>query len=380
MGLGHVIIPVFAWIIIGVTAALLAGSAIIRARFRPPPHVVLGDPGPAPWEREGGTDLTAPSKPMPTLPPVGARLRPADPNASLTPALLADITRGLQKIPPFPQALIRILKELEAARSSAKTVAQVVASEPVLTASLLRVANSAAFGVRHEIVTAADAVAYLGFSTVKMLLIKLKVGGLFRQTASSGCYDSEKLWVHSMAVAQVAEELARRAGGTDPHLALTVGLLHDIGKVAINSQFPDTVRELWKRGGPADESFLARERRLFGADHAFIGGYLAANWKLPDDLIQSIRVHHLPSQEAVVLRPEARRALFCVYIANQLVKYSHVYCEDMEIDIIPLEVMTELGMPVRTEELLDDSMRQIIARTALLEGEPQRTAPKAAAA
>src|SRR6202011_5487023 len=97
---------------------------------------------------------------------------------------------------------------------------------------------------------------------------KLKVGGLFRQTASSGCYDSEKLWVHSMAVAQVAEELPRRAGGTDPHLALTVGLLHDIGKIAINSQFPDTVRELWKGGGPADESFLAPERRLFGADHA----------------------------------------------------------------------------------------------------------------
>ena len=195
----------------------------------------------------------------------------------------------------------------------------------------------------------------------------------------SGCYDPQKLWVHSMAVGQVAEELARRCGGTDPHLALTAGLLHDIGKIAINSQFPDSVRELRKAGGPADESFLARERRLFGADHAFIGSHLAAQWRLPDDLGAMIRLHHRPREQMLDLAPEPRRALLAVFVANQLVKYAHVYCEDMEIDIIPGELMAELGLPVQTELLLDARMRQIVERAGLL-GETVGPATRPAAA
>lgn len=374
-------IPPFAWLIVGVTVALLIGSAVLRKRYRPPPHVAMPPPEPAPWEKEGGTDLTMPAGGLSEIaqPPKGSRVRPWATSASVNDRLLDEVTSGLARVPPFPQALLQMLQELDAAGSSAKSVAEIVSTEPVLTASLLRVANSAAIGLGREIVTVADAVAYLGFSAVKSLLVRLKLGGLFRQTAFGGLYDSQKLWVHSMAVGQAAEELAIRAGHTDPHLALTVGLMHDIGKVAINSQFPDTVRELWKPGGAADESFLARERRLFGADHAFIGGYLASNWKLPEELIEMIRLHHLPAGEPLNLRPEARRALQAIFVANQLVKYWHVYCEDMEIDIIPAALIAELGLPTETSKLLDESMRQTIERAALV-SQAAAAPPRGAAA
>ena len=350
----------------GITIALLVGTLWVR-RIRQrsaPPRV---GPEPAPWEREGGIDLTMPCGGVQAIkPPAGAKLRPATPSVSLTPALLEDVSKGLERIPPFPQAVLMVFKELDSAASSAKSVATILSTEPVLTATLLRVANAASLGVRREIVTVADAVAYLGFSSVKALLLRLKVGQLFCKSFKSGCYDGEKLWVHSMAVAQVAEELARRTGRADPFLALTAGLLHDIGKVAINSQFPDTVRDLWKPGGAADESFLAREQRLFGGDHAFVGAYLASRWNLPDELVQMVRLHHLPQGQPIALRPEACRALFCIFVANQLVKFCHVYCEDMEIDIIPQQVIAELGLPSDVEKLLDQRMQAIVHKTTLL--------------
>ena len=303
-------------------------------------------------------------------------MRPAEKN-TVNESLLNDVARGLQRVPPLPQALMQVVRELEDAGSSAKSMATIVSTEPVLTATLLRVANSAATGLQREIVTVADAVTYLGFSTVKTLFLRLQLGKLFTTPFTTGCYDSQKLWSHSMAVAQVAEDLSRRAGG-DPQLALTLGLLHDIGKVAINSQFPQVVGKLWEKGGAADESFLARERRLFGADHAFIGGYLAAQWKLPEELVEMIRLHHVPQELPATLPPDRRRTIYAVHVANQLVKYCHVYCEDMEIDIVPPQIMRELGLPQEVEKVLDDHTKRIIIRSATLGSDRPGARPVAA--
>ena len=186
------------------------------------------------------------------------------------------------------------------------------------------------------------------------------------------CYDTAALWLHSTAVSTVADVLAKRISHNpslriDPSLASTLGLLHDIGKLAINSQFPDKVSALWSRKGPADESLLARERRLFGADHAFMGGFLAARWKLPDELADAIRLHHLPAGETLdSVSPPMRRALVLVHVSNQLVKYSHVYCEDMEIDVVPPELLAVLGLPPTLEELLDDSVIKAIDQSTAI--------------
>ena len=88
-----------------------------------------------------------------------------------------------------------------------------------------------------------------------------------------------------------------------------------------------------------------------------------------------VKLHHLPKDQPISLRPEARRSLYCVCVANQLVKFCHVYCEDMEIDIIPEQVMIELGLPVETEKLLDKSMQGIIQKAALL-GAPGDNTPQ----
>ena len=371
--MGLILLAIF----VALAAVMVVIGIVVHKRY---PSAPLPAPQPYPWEKSGGLDLTMPTAGAAALvaPPPGARTRPAMPSIPVASKVFDDVARGLERVPPFPRAVLHIMRELDSVGSSAKSVADILSTESILTASLLRTANSAHTGLRRDIVTVADAVAYLGFSTVRSLLVRLQVGMMFRD--AGGGYDSQKLWAHSMAVAQAAEELALRSGRADPQVALTAGLLHDIGKVAINSLFPETVRELWDRNCPSDESFLARECRLFGGDHALVGGQLAANWKLPRQLVQMIRLHHLPSGVSLDLTGEERRALFAVFVANQLVKYSHIYCEDMEIDIIPAAVMTDLGLAVETEKLLDPRMLDIINRAARLGAQPAGPEPAQSAA
>ena len=295
--------------------------------------------------------------------PRGARLRRSaqetqDPQA-VQDQLLERVVQGLERAPPLPHVLLRIMTELDSLGSSAKSLANIVSGEATLTATLLRAANSAASGLSRDIISVDDAVSYLGYSTVRALVLKLQLAKLLPQRRGHG-YDSEQLWQHSLVVSHVAGHLATQAGGVDPGLTSTIGLLHDIGKLAINSLFPDLVNKLWQKqpSDPAtvaaDESFLARERRLFGADHAFMGGFLAAQWKLPQELGDAIRLHHLPGGGWALknMSSELRRATQIVHVANQIAKYSHVYCADMEIDIINEELLSELGLPTDLEQVL----------------------------
>jgi len=332
------------------------------------------------WGEQAAMSQTATNPADAAALPFGSRFRPRPAAYSMTMGQMEEITRGLKQIPPLPQGVIQVMRELDSKDASAATVAQAIGREPVMAASILRIANSAATGLRREVTNVSEAVSYLGFSTTKSLFLRLKMDALVPSKRGSRGYDADKLWVHAVAVAQASEDLARRAGGTDPQLALTAGLLHDIGKLAINNQYTESVAKLWTDGADKGVSILDRERELFGADHAFIGSALAAEWKLPADLVGIIRFHHLPVGVDMDLSNDARRALLCVYIANQLVKYRHVYCGDMEIDDVSNDLTRELGLPDFFELAIDERLRASIDRAiAMNGGESAAPIPAAAA-
>jgi putative nucleotidyltransferase with HDIG domain len=311
-------------------------------------------------------------------PPLGSRFRQAPTEYSMTVGQSEELNRLLKTIRPLPQGAIKVMQELNNADASAASVAEAIMCEPVMAAAIVRIANSSALGLRRQITAVSEAVSYLGFSITKSLLLRFNIDGLLPSSAPGKGYDSGKLWVHAMAVSQVAEELARRGGRTDPNLALTGGLLHDIGKLAINSQYPQSLDELWSPSADPNEGLLNRERRLFQADHAIIGATLACVWRLPHDLTEIVRLHHTPLNLPTELPPETRRALFAVHVANQLVKYRHVYCDGMEIDPVPAEMTSELNLPEWDTLLADCSLQSITDRAVLMNG--GTTEPTAAAA
>jgi putative nucleotidyltransferase with HDIG domain len=187
-------------------------------------------------------------------------------------------------------------------------------------------------------------------------------------------YDAEDLWVHSLAVAYAAETLAARTLGVDRDFVSTLGLLHDIGKLAINSYFPASAEQIRTRSTDLpDESFLDRERRILGADHAEIGAMLALHWKLPHDLVEAIRWHHAPQDAPPEIGEEIRKAAIIVHAANQLAKYCYVYSEDMEIDIVADPLLRQAGLPAPLTRLLASPVRKAISRAIFFADETPGT-------
>jgi putative nucleotidyltransferase with HDIG domain len=296
-----------------------------------------------------------------------AKLRDRPGTPTQTGLLIASIQKGLSEVPPLPHVVRELLRELSDPSSTARSVARIATSDPALAAALIRTVNSAAIGLRRRVTSVAEAVSYLGYSTVRSLVIRMRLDQVLPIRSGQAGYDQEDLWVHSLAVAHAADCLAEQAmtkiPGVDRGFVATLGLLHDIGKLAINSYFPGSAAEVQKPNPERiDESFLDRERRVLGADHAEIGAILARHWKLPPDLIEAIRWHHDPQSAPETLPESVRLASTLVHLANQIAKYCYVYSEDMEIDIIPDSLFPSVGLVGPIKRLMTGRMCKAISR------------------
>jgi putative nucleotidyltransferase with HDIG domain len=228
-------------------------------------------------------------------------------------------------------------------------------------------------GMHRKITSVPEAVSYLGFSSVKSLLLRLNLDqALAGKSAASD--EISDLWVHSLMVSYIAETLARRVPGVDAGFVSTLGLLHDIGKLIIQSRFPEqagALRESIAAGGP--ESLLEKEARVLGVDHAALGAQLASNWKLPGDLVKAIRWHHLPERAFEPGDPKPlHQAMYLLQIADQLAKYCYVYDQGMEFDAVSDEAFKSLGFAPNLTALLDSGVCAAASRAIFFADESSK--------
>ncbi len=305
--------------------------------------------------------------------PYGYRIRvpqPADVSHSVG-EMLPEVRQSLAQIPPLPRVVIELMREVQDANSSANSVGQVAASDPVLAAALLRTVNSAAMGLKRKITGVNEAVSYLGFGLVKSVLLRLRLDETM-PTKGQAAVDAENLWIHSLAVSYVAEVLADRVPGVDRGFVSTLGLLHDIGKLAIISQ-PTLTNSLNDQSPTDHEDGRTHEARRLGTDHAGLGASLAHTWGLPSDLVQAIRFHHHPEKAFEATDPlPLRQAAYLVLVANQLAKLGFAHADDVIIDVIPDEASRVLNLNCSFENLLDDKVRQAISRAILFAAESSK--------
>ena len=274
--------------------------------------------------------------------------------------MMPKIKEGLNLVPPLPHVVGQLLKEIQDPNASASSVGEIASSDPAMAASMIRTVNSAAFGLSRKITSVAEAVNFLGFTSVKSMVLRLQLeqtlGG-----ANKGNEDVEDLWIHSLVVSYIADTLARKVPGVDKGFISTLALLHDIGKLVVQTQFPHEAALL--RGQSGDESPLSREVRVLGVDHATLGANLAAKWGLPGDLVSAIRWHHLPERAFETSDPKPfHQAMYILQIANQLSKYVYVYQDETEIDAISDAAYDLLNFPHDLTALLTPEVRAAASR------------------
>jgi putative nucleotidyltransferase with HDIG domain len=274
--------------------------------------------------------------------------------------MMPSIKEGLNLVPPLPHVVGQLLKEIQDPNATAASVGNIASSDPAMAASMIRTVNSAAFGLSRKITSVAEAVNFLGFTSVKSMVLRLQLeqtlGG-----ASKGNEDVEDLWIHSLVVSYIADTLARKVPGVDKGFVSTLALLHDIGKLVVQTQFPQEAAEL--RGTGNGESPLSREVRVLGVDHAALGANLAAKWGLPGDLVQAIRWHHYPERAFEPSDPKPlHQAMYILQVANQLSKYVYVYQDETEIDAISDNAYSLLNFPHDLTALLTPEVRAAASR------------------
>jgi putative nucleotidyltransferase with HDIG domain len=282
-------------------------------------------------------------------------------------ALDPEVRKDLSLLPPLPAVVMELLKEIQNTSSSANTVADIAANDPSLAASLLRAVNSAAFGLSQKVNSVSQAVSLLGFKSVRNMVVRLRLEAILPPRTPEAATAAEDLWVHSMAVSYIAGALAARVPDVDRGFVSTLGLLHDVGRLAIYSRENDPVAAMHAINNSDGLSLLEREAKAFGADHTAIGAMLGNRWKLPADLTLAIRWHHDPAKAFEPTDPPAlRKAVYLVHLANQLAKVGFAYSDDMAIDLPAEGCLELLGLRGSLAQLFDAKIRAATTQAILL--------------
>jgi len=206
----------------------------------------------------------------------------------------AEILASIKKLPAFSPTVVRLAQLIRDQDTEIGEYEAVVQVDLALTANLLRMANSAYFGFARRIGSVREAIALLGPRRLFQLAAMAAVEAVVPPTLPGYGIDSGAYWLHSVAVAELSERVAKERKLAMPELTFTAGLLHDIGKLVITSFLAGRASELRKLLAEGPASLLQCERELLGGDHSSIGSELAAAWNLPEEVARVIAHHHEP--------------------------------------------------------------------------------------
>lgn len=206
-----------------------------------------------------------------------------------------DVQRSIEAIaslPTLPSVLTRILDTIFDPGTSALELGEIIAADQSLSAKLLQVVNSAFYGFPKQISSITQAIVILGFVEIRNLAFAATA---FDTISSDSSYDRVQLWRHSLATAMASERLVKTLR-LDVDGAFVLGLLHDVGKVALDALYTDSFAEA-AREAHAQRLYLRDiEQRVFGMDHSEAGALLAEHWNFPAGVVGPIRYHHRPDK------------------------------------------------------------------------------------
>ena len=203
------------------------------------------------------------------------------------------LIQEIAELRPLPTVALRVLEIAESEHFSAHELAQAIGTDAALTAKMLRLANSAYYGFPRRISTVRDAVVLLGFRAVRSATLATCV---IEAMPSGDHIDDRTFWHFSITVGMLAEVLARSARQHADE-AFTAGVLHNIGRLALDQQRPDSLRRALQLAKREDITIAEAERSLMGFSDAEIGGALALHWNFPTPLAMAVANHQRPLTE-----------------------------------------------------------------------------------
>ncbi len=224
-----------------------------------------------------------------------------------------DRINTLKDLPSLPHILVKLMEACNDENGSLGDIAGILTNDPSLCSKVLRLVNSAYYGLGKRVEGIDQAVAYLGTHAVKNIAVCSAVYQVFNAGKRDGTFNLKVFWWHSLKCALLSRIFSGEMGYSSPDEAFVAGLLHDIGKLVLWVNFSEKYTELLKKYANQPELLAAAEGRL-GATHSQIGAWLLDRWKFQSFVADSALYHHEPLERITHAFPLAK----IVYTADKL--------------------------------------------------------------
>lgn len=206
---------------------------------------------------------------------------------------LLNILAKVKSFPTMPDAAAKLLKLLDNPDSTVAQIGQILRYDPALTANLLKLTNSAYFGLPCQVGSVKQAVVLLGWKKLIQLVMASCVNTVMGQPVSGYNLPAGELWRHSIAVSVAAENLAKELKVSASEEIFTAALLHDLGKLVLGGFVKEDLEKI-EIEASRGISFEVAENMVLGTDHTEVGAQILKNWSFPPALVNAVRWHHDP--------------------------------------------------------------------------------------
>ncbi len=265
--------------------------------------------------------------------------------------ITTNIVEKVNDLPTLPTLFHEVSEVTNDPRRSYGDISRIIERDQVITAKILKLINSAFYGMPRKITTVERSITLLGLDAIKNLILSASVFENFESQE-----EMKGLWLHALATAVAAKIIGQHIKYRDIEELFICGLLHDIGKVVQHKLYPDEVKIIRERCRTDRTLYCEAEKEFFDDGHARIGDALLSRWKLPERIKSVVRLHHRP-------HPDYKFAfeITIVYLANNLAKRNLLgdswnggaipKVEDIHLQIIGLDrfPVDELSQTLETE-------------------------------
>ena len=223
-----------------------------------------------------------------------------------------EIISKMKSFPSMSGIAAKVLNLLDDPNASSGQVEQLLKQDPSLTANLLKLTNSAYFGIPSKIGSVRHAISMIGWKRLSKLVVAACVSTMTDRQVPGYDLPPGVLWQHSVAVSVTAEGLMRELKIAESDEIFTAALLHDLGKLILGGFVEQELKEI-EKAAATGIPFQMAEQAVLGTDHAEIGGLMLESWSFPPELVSAVRWHHDPDAA-----PETSDMTDIVHVANVL--------------------------------------------------------------
>ena len=234
----------------------------------------------------------------------------ADPHARVL-----DAVKKVNSIATLPEVTGKIIATVEDPKSTAGTLHKIVSHDPALVTRIMKVVNSAFYGLPGQIGSIERAIVLLGLNAIKNIAVAASLGQLFRGAKLCEGFTARDLWTHCIAVGVAARDLARQMKLAIADEAFLAGMIHDVGLLISLQSFPEQLRKTCEAAKTSERGFVALEREFMnGMDHQALGMCLAEQWRFPKNCQLVAGYHHRPE----ALGDTSKMLVMLVHVADTI--------------------------------------------------------------